>query len=103
MSTTRLAQIEDDAGHLTSFPELIVEVISPGEANIRRDREAKLKLYSIQGVQEYWIVEHRLTQRLEVYRRDQGQLGWVATLLADDQLSSPLLPEFTSPVRRFFV
>jgi Uma2 family endonuclease len=102
VSTARLAQIEDEAGHLTGFPELIVEVISPGEANIRRDREAKLKLYSIQGVQEYWIVD-RFTQRLEVYRRDQGQLGLVATLLADDQLSSPLLPGLASPIRRFFI
>ncbi|NJN20087.1 MAG: Uma2 family endonuclease [Leptolyngbya sp. RL_3_1] len=102
VSTARLVQLEDDAGHLTGFPELIVEVISPGEVNIRRDREAKLKLYSIQGVQEYWIVD-RFTQRLEVYRRGQGQLGLVATLLADDQLTSPLLPGLSSPIRRFFI
>ena len=49
VSHDRLALIEDEAGHLTGFPELVVEVLSPGEANIRRDREAKLKLYSVQG------------------------------------------------------
>ncbi|NJN21545.1 MAG: Uma2 family endonuclease [Leptolyngbya sp. RL_3_1] len=102
VSTARLAQIEDAAGHLTGFPELVVEVISPGEANIRRDREAKLKLYSVQGVQEYWIVD-RFTQRLEVYRRDRGQLALAATLWIDDQLTSPLLPGFSTSIRRFLL
>ena len=76
----RLALIEDDAGHLIGFPELVVEVLSPGEANIRRDREAKLKLYSMHGVQEYWIAD-RFTRQLEIYRRENGQLALVATLV----------------------
>ncbi|HBY76579.1 MAG TPA: hypothetical protein DEG47_06160, partial [Cyanobacteria bacterium UBA11148] len=46
----------DEAGHLTAAPELIVEVLSPGVENVRRDQEVKLKLYSSRGVQEYWIV-----------------------------------------------
>ncbi|MEM7771071.1 MAG: Uma2 family endonuclease [Cyanobacteria bacterium P01_A01_bin.37] len=102
VSTERLALIEDDAGHLTAFPELIVEVLSPGDANIRRDREAKLKLYSIQGVQEYWIVD-RLATRLEIYRRKEGQLALIATLLDKDELTSPLLPGFSCVVNRLFV
>jgi len=55
----RLAQLVDEEGHLTGAPELIVEILSPGSANERRDREVKLKLYSIKGVQEYWIVDWR--------------------------------------------
>ncbi|WP_083619746.1 Uma2 family endonuclease, partial [Planktothrix serta] len=51
----RLEQIEDEAGHLTGAPELVIEVLSPGKQNERRDKQAKLKLYSITGVQEYWI------------------------------------------------
>lgn len=101
VSKERLALIEDEAGHLTRFPELIVEVLSPGENNIRRDREAKLKLYSVQGVQEYWIAD-RFARRLEIYRRAQGQLTRVATLLAGDELTSPLLPGFCCLVSRFF-
>lgn len=102
VSQERLALIEDEAGHLTGFPELIVEVLSPGEANIRRDREAKLKLYSVQGVQEYWIAD-RFAKRVEVYRREQGQLILVATLLEGDVLTSPLLPGFNYQVDRFFL
>ncbi|MCG8366801.1 MAG: Uma2 family endonuclease [Pseudanabaenales cyanobacterium] len=102
VSQERLALIEDEAGHLTKFPELIVEVLSPGDNNIRRDREAKLKLYSVQGVEEYWIAD-RLGKRLEVYRRENGKLVLVVTLLARDELTSPLLPGFHCSVSRFFV
>ena len=44
VSRERLAQIEDEAGHLLGAPELVVEVLSPGQQNERRDREAKRKL-----------------------------------------------------------
>lgn len=40
-------------GKLHAAPELVVEVLSPGSTNERRDREAKLKLYSNRGVEEY--------------------------------------------------
>ena len=101
ISQQRLVVLEDEAGHLTGFPELIVEVLSLGESNIRRDREAKLKLYSVQGVQEYWIAD-RFTRQLEIYRRQQGQLALVATLMTTDEITSPLLPDFTCSISRFF-
>lgn len=102
VSQERLALIEDDAGHLTGFPELIVEVLSPGETNIRRDRKTKLKLYSVQGVQEYWIAD-RFTRQLEVYRRENAQLVLQVTLLETDEITSPLLPGFRCLVGRFFL
>lgn len=101
VSRERLAQIEDDAGHLTGAPELVIEVLSPGKQNERRDQEAKLKLYSIQGVLEYWIV-NRLTKQVAVYRREKGRLLLVATLLGNDQITSPLLPEFCCSICCFF-
>lgn len=101
VSRERLAQIEDEAGHLTSAPELVVEVLSAGKQNERRDKEAKLKLYSVQGVREYWIVD-RLTKQVEVYRREKARLILVATLLSDDEISSPLLPGFCCSISCFF-
>src|SRR5205085_1491121 len=62
VSRDRLANALDAGGHLHAAPELVVEVLSPGLTNERRDREAKLKLYSRRGVLEYWIVDWR--QRL---------------------------------------
>lgn len=101
VSKERLARIEDEAGHLTAAPELVVEVISPGINNEKRDREVKVKLYSIQGVTEYWIVD-RFRNQVEVYRRNQAKLFLVATLFENDELTSPLLPNFVVSINRFF-
>ena len=97
VSRARLATALDAGGHLRRAPELVVEVLSPGAANERRDREVKLALYSRQGVEEYWIVDWR-QQAVEVYRREEGTLRLVATLASRDVLTSPLLPDFACPV-----
>jgi Uma2 family endonuclease len=102
VSQTRLANGVDEAGHLIVAPELMVEVLSPGNLNEQRDKEVKLKLYSLYGVQEYWIVSWQ-RQTVEVYRRTDAQLMLVATLLVDDTLTSPLLPGFATPVARIFI
>jgi len=101
ISNERLALLLDEEGHLTGAPEFIVEVLSPGVTNERRDREAKLKLYSSKGVQEYWIADWRL-QQVEVYRREDAQLRLMSTLLPNDKITSPLLPGFSAQVQRFF-
>jgi Uma2 family endonuclease len=97
VSRERLAAVQDKAGHLSAAPELVVEVLSPGSSNVRRDREIKLALYSRRGVEEYWIVDWR-RQTVEIYRREQATLRLVATLGNEDMLTSPLLPDFASPV-----
>ncbi len=102
ISNEKLAVLLDDSGHLTGAPELIVEVLSPGSNNERRDRSAKLKLYSSQGVQEYWIADWRL-KTVEIYRRNQSRLKLLETLLEHDRLTSPLLPGFNCEIRQFFV
>ncbi|MEB3339025.1 MAG: Uma2 family endonuclease [Leptolyngbyaceae bacterium] len=102
ISQERLAIALDEAGHLTIAPELIIEVLSPGSENERRDRETKLKLYAERGVQEYWILDWRLKQ-VEVYRRQKVTLKLMATLLEGDEVTSPLLPAFSCPVSRLFI
>ncbi|MGF2034693.1 Uma2 family endonuclease [Nostoc sp. ChiVER01] len=52
-------------------------------------------------MQEYWIANWQL-QQLEVYRREAAQLKLIATLLANDEIRSPLLPSFGVRVERFF-
>ncbi|PZD71510.1 hypothetical protein C1752_06130 [Acaryochloris thomasi RCC1774] len=101
ISDERIAQIQDEAGHFRGAPELVVEVLSPGQANIDRDRLAKLKLYSAQGAHEYWIVD-RFARRVEIYRRENAQLVLVATLLDGDEIASPLLPGFTCQITSLF-
>ena len=101
ISNERLAGALEADGKLHDAPELVVEVLSPGSANERRDREAKLQLYARRGVTEYWIVDWTL-RCIDVYRRDQTQLHHMATLGEDDSLETPLLPGFSCPVASLF-
>jgi Uma2 family endonuclease len=100
-SHERLAAIRGEDGHFYGAPELMVEVLSPGSTNERRDRETKLKLYSIYGVEEYWILDWR-TQTVAVYRHREGRLQLVGTLTRGDTLTSPVLPGFSVPVAQLF-
>ena len=102
ISRARLDAVVDVAGHLTAAPELVVEVLSPGRENERRDREVKLPLYARQGVQEYWIVDWR-QQIVDVYRRADDDLQRVATLTGSDILTTPLLPGFALPIATLWV
>lgn len=101
VSHERLANGLDAAGHFIVAPELIVEVLSEGPKNEQRDREAKLKLYSLYGVQEYWIANWRL-KSVEVYRRQNEQLNQISMLWVGDTLSSPLLPGFECKIANLF-
>jgi Uma2 family endonuclease len=101
ISGDRLVQMLDESGHLVGAPELVVEVLSAGSDNERRDREVKRKLYAIRGVQEYWIVDWQ-RQQIEMFRRDSQNLPLVATLFANDVLTSPLLPDFQQSVAEIF-
>jgi len=100
-SNERLENGIDEAGHFTVAPELTVEVLSAGSKNEQKDREVKLRLYSLYGVQEYWIANWRL-KTLEVYRRQNAQLKLVATLITGDLLTSPMLPEFECAIANLF-
>lgn len=101
VSQGRLANILDNQGHFTAAPDLVIEVLSAGAGQERRDRELKLKLYSIQGVLEYWIVDWR-KKSIQVYRRENAALVLVATLFENDDITSPLLPDFTCKLTEIF-
>ena len=101
MSTARMADIIRADGKLHAAPELIVEVLSPGAANEKRDRELKQQLYSRRGVGEYWVVDWR-RRRVELFRRRNLQLELIATLTESDILTTPLLPDFSCRVADLF-
>ena len=101
VSHNALDQLLNDAGHLTGAPELVVEVLSSVGENRRRDYQLKLKLYSQQGAQEYWIVDPE-RQQVQAYRREEAVLALSATLHETDSLTSPLLPGFACPLAAVF-
>jgi Uma2 family endonuclease len=89
-------------GRLHGAPDLMVEILSRGQVNTRRDRVLKLAQYDRFGVGEYWIVD-RFARTVEVYRRDADErLTLAQTLGADATLASPLLPGFACIVGSLF-
>lgn len=102
ISHERLESCVDEAGHFTNSPELVVEVLSQKPNDIKRDKEIKLKLYSNRGVREYWIVDWQLKE-VEIYRRFEGKLTLIITLINDDLVTSELLPNFSCQISDFFL
>jgi len=102
MSNERFKTARHPDGKLHLCPELVVEILSPGAENRRRDSEAKLKLYSIYGADDYWIVDWQ-ERRVEVYQRENARLRLAKTLMRDDVLTTELLPGFRCDIAQFFV
>lgn len=82
-------------------PELVIEVVSPGTENARRDREMKRQVYGKHGVREYWVADPP-NRSLEIYRLKRRTLLLAETLLDDDEVTSPVLPGFKCQARQIF-
>jgi Uma2 family endonuclease len=88
-------------GKLTGAPDIVVEVLSPGAENRRRDLSVKRQLYAKYGVKEYWAVDPE-NHSVEIYRLLGQTLESVATLMDDDEITSPMLPSFQLKVSAIF-
>lgn len=101
ISNDRLTVALEKDGKLHYAPELVIEVLSFTGNNERRDREAKLKLYSRREVLEYWLLDWR-KKEVEIYRRKRSKLALSATLTAKDTVTTPLLKGFSCKVADLF-
>jgi Uma2 family endonuclease len=86
---------------LTGPPALVIEILSPGPTNIRRDRVTKRQLYAKHGVAEYWIVDPQ-NMKLERYLRQGSSLALLETLENEDIVSTTILPGFSCKVSEIF-
>jgi len=80
----------------TGAVDIVIEIVSPGAENRRRDLLIKRQLYGKYGVQEYWVTENRYVL---VHRLRGKSLEQVATLREDDEITSLVLAGFHVPVR----
>jgi Uma2 family endonuclease len=85
----------------TGAVNLVIEVLSRGAANRRRDLSAKRQLYGKYGVAEYWIVDKE-NFSVSVFRLEGKTLQEIATLTQDDELTSPILPGFHLNISTIF-
>ena len=100
VSNGRRAEIASGE-RVTGAPDLVVEILSYGAANERRDRVHKLQLYSKYQVREYWIV-NPAERCIEVYVSDGQALNLARTLAGEDDLTSSVLPGFRCSLSRIF-
>ncbi|MGF1500091.1 MAG: Uma2 family endonuclease [Elainellaceae cyanobacterium] len=73
-------------------PRLVMEVVSPGELNRRRNYEDKRAQYQLRGIPEYWL--------LDPEQQTVAVLSWVdevyqeAKFAGNERVVSPLFPAF---------
>jgi Uma2 family endonuclease len=71
-------------------PDIVMEVLSPGAENRKRDLVSKRRLYRKYGVKEYWIVDQE-SRSLVIYSYRKGDED-AAAFTDDETIISELLP-----------
>ena len=84
------------ASNLKGAPDLVAEILSP--SNRKYDEVVKFKRYDAMGIAEYWIVDPE-RETVSIYRRTSS--GFALTPASAD-LTTPLIPGFSLPVRAIF-
>jgi Uma2 family endonuclease len=100
VSSERLSDLMVE-GRIKGAPDLMIEIISPGAVNRRRDRIVKKHTYSKFGVREYWVVDPE-NRTVEIHRLEGQELKLAATLTAEDEITSPLLAGYRFKVESVF-
>ena len=88
---------EEEDGKFHGAPELVIEILSPGRVNARRDLQIKRELYEIYGVPEYWAVKP-LEMEIEVFK-----VGLERKIYAENELLETLFPpKFKLSIKQLF-
>jgi Uma2 family endonuclease len=73
-------------------PLLVVEIVSPGDANHKRDYEVKRKEYQNRGIPEYWLIDPEQAT-ITVLHLVDAQYVEFGTFKNRDRLLSPTFQE----------
>jgi len=84
---------------LKIVPSLVVEILSPATA--QRDRVEKKRIYEVNGVDEYWLVDPA-RREVTVFHLIETRYGLGRRFGANQNLRSRLLPGFEMLTRSLF-
>ncbi|QZZ21131.1 Uma2 family endonuclease [Leptothermofonsia sichuanensis E412] len=82
-------------------PQLVAEVVSPGNANQRRDYEAKRTQYQERGIPEYWLIDPD-QQSITVLVLENGKYRESGCFKGSDRVVSPAFPTLTLTADQLF-
>jgi len=82
-------------------PNLVIEVVSPGRENRRRDLELKKRLYGKYGVEEYWIVDPE-NRSVSVFGLNEGVLTELTIASNNQEIQSRVLIDLHLEVEKLF-
>jgi Uma2 family endonuclease len=85
---------EKFAGKFHSAPELIIEILSYGKADVERDRVRKRELYGKFRVKEYWVVDG-MFNTIEVYRLTAEGLDRIKRFEIYESIETQILQNFS--------
>jgi Uma2 family endonuclease len=86
------------------IPDLVIEVLSPGVENIKRDTKIKFADYAAHLIPEYWIVDPR-KKTVEQYLLSDTEARTYELhkkVAIQDQIESTVLIGFAIPVKAIF-
>lgn len=85
-----LSAERNQGAKLSVCPEIVIEVLSPGEENRERDLGAKRELYWRRGAKEYWVLDPEERCLIRLVR---GDAGWIEQRVPESgRVTTPLLP-----------
>ena len=90
-----------DPFHQPHGADLVIEVVSAGEEDRRRDLQTKREEYAQAGISEYWIVDPQ-TETILVLVIDGGAYRVHGEFAPGTTATSLLLPAFTAEVTAVF-
>ncbi len=93
--------LDEESGKFHGAPEIVIEILSPGKANGRRDLEIKRELFEIYKVPEYWVV-NPFEKEITIFKLKNGELKKTKTFREKEQLKTKVLPEFSLDPGKLF-
>lgn len=89
----------DERGCLGA-PDLIVEILSPG--NSKREMKTKKDLYAESGVLEYWVLDYTHETVARFNLEGESTYGRPLIFVSDDPMTSLIFPDFTLNLNELF-
>lgn len=82
-------------------PEIVIEILSPGRVNARRDLQIKRELYEIYRLPEYWVV-NPFEKEIVVFRYGREGLKQAKIHKENEIIETPVLPKFKLTIKKLF-